>query len=153
VKSVIEIGVMEFDNDDTRDEYFCRIETDFKAVEYGAALRHAGTVDLGFFGSEDDLFDDCSRIMLAEVNKFSGQANWCRIRDIQFSAIWHMLYESVRSKPKNKMAKVYHDLYGSTFNEALLEESDKLRSRPIAFGESPPHQLVFQSIQRQGRMI
>jgi len=137
---------MIFDSEDTRDEYFKRIEADLLAVEFGDALRQAGTTCLGFWGSEDDLFDDCSRIMLAEVNKFVGR-RFCRICDIQFSIVWHIIYNSARAKPRREMSSVCQKL--GKENRALLREAAALKT-PVWLGDMPPYQSIYEEIKRKG---
>lgn len=141
---------MVFDNEASRDAYFERVEGDLFAVEYGDALRHASTTDLGFWGSEDDLFDDCSRIMLAEVNKFACRER-CQIRDIQLSAMWRVLYHSARAKPRRAIAAVYEKLGQANDNKALLEEAAKNRRTPVVLGDIPPYQAVYEDVKRKRR--
>jgi hypothetical protein len=144
----IEHGVMEFDSKDTRDEYFKRIEANLTVVEYGAALRHASTTGLGFFGSEDDLFDDCSRIMLAEVRKFACR-KFCRLCDVQLCIVWHVIYNSARAKPRREMAIVYRELGQANDNKALLEEAAMLKT-PVWLSDTPPYQSIYEDIKRKG---
>jgi hypothetical protein len=139
---------MVFDSEETRDMYFRHIEANLYAVEYGDALRHAGSTCLGFFGEEDDLFDDCSRIMLAEVNKFACR-KFCRICDVQLSVVWHVIYNSARAKPRRDMSIVYQELGDANNNEALLEEAAALKT-PVWLSDMPPYQSVYEDIKRKG---
>jgi hypothetical protein len=139
---------MEFDSENTRDAYFKRIEADLTIVEYGAALRHATTTGLGFWGSEDDLFDDCSRIMLAEVRKFACR-KFCRLCDIQLSVVWHVVYNSARAKPRREMAELCRELGNTNNNEALLEEAVRFKT-PVWLSDMPPYQSIYEDIKRKG---
>lgn len=142
---------MLFETHEAREAYFARVEADLDAVEYGDALRHAEGTQLGFFGDEDDLFDDCSRIMLAEVRKYA-QRRFCRLVDVQHCLIWHALYQSARVKPGKSLAAVYRDLANNTGNQALIEEAEKLERGRRFFSDHPPYSMVYQEIQKKGVM-
>ncbi len=142
---------MVFDSEDTRNEYFSKVEHDINAVEYGDAVRQANTTCLGFFGSEEDLFYDCSRIMLAEVRKFVQQM-FCALCDVQLSVIWQVIYESARAKPRSEMAKVYRKLGEANDNDALLQEADALKTQ-VCLGDTPPYELVYNDIKRRGTIL
>ncbi len=140
---------MIFTNEKERDAYFQRIEADPFAVEYGDALRQA-EAQLGPWGSEDDLFDDCSRIMLAEVNKFACNRypkGFCRICDVQLSIVWHVLFNSAQAKPRRDLSIVYEELGKS--NESLMEESAKLKTK-VVLSDMPPYQMVYEDIKKKG---
>lgn len=147
---------MIFETNEQRDAYFQCIEADPFAVEYGDALRQA-EAQLGPWGSEDDLFDDCSRIMLAEVNKFASSRypisrypkGFCRICDIQLSVVWHVLFNSAQAKPRRNLSIVYEELGEANDNESLMEEAAKLKTR-VVLSDMPPYQMVYEDIKRKG---
>ena len=140
---------MVFDTEDTRDAYFLRVERDIYAVEYGSALAHASTVNLGFFGEEPDLFNDCSRIMLAEITKFACR-RFCRLEDVHRCMVWHVLYNSARAEPRREMSIVYQELGEVKGNPALLEEAEKLKTQ-VVLSDMPPYQMVYEDIKRRQR--
>ncbi len=65
-----------FTTEQERQEYFLRLESDSCSVEFGAAMEHAISTNLGAWGSEEELKRDCAEIMKAEVIKFSQQDRW-----------------------------------------------------------------------------
>ncbi len=142
---------MVFDSEDTRDEYFKRIEHDINAVEYGDAVRQASATCLGFWGSEEVLFYDCSRIMLAEIRKHIGEL-FCALCDVQLSSIWHTIYESARAKPRREMAATYTELGIANNNEDLLQEAENLKTT-VYLGDTPPYQIVYNDIKRRGTVL
>ncbi len=149
----IEQDFMVFDSEESRNAYFQRIEGDLFAVEYGDAMQHANTTGQGPWMDEEQLFEDCSRIMLAEVRKYANDMNFCRLCDIQLSSIWRIIYESARAKPRSELADLYRKLgiENDNNNEALLEEADLLKTQ-VWLGESPPYQLIYDDIKRKGKI-
>ena len=64
---------MLFHTPEARDDFFQRAKESPEHVPYGAALSHARGSNLGIWGNEERLYNDCSRIMALELQRLQHE--------------------------------------------------------------------------------
>lgn len=131
--SYMDLGaVIELSNDscmifrtrEEREHFFARIELDPRSVPYGAALLQARNTNLGFFGSEDLLYQDCAAIMVAEFRRLeyeTGRILKITLQEIMESQEFRNAYEIVRAPKKAAINNFVRSL-GTNSERLLLQE-------------------------------
>lgn len=62
-------GGMVFETPDERRRYFDQLQRDPEAAQFGDSLRHARYTHLGIWSDSEALYQDCAKLMAAELNK------------------------------------------------------------------------------------
>ncbi|MCH8003822.1 MAG: hypothetical protein IH934_04265 [Nanoarchaeota archaeon] len=87
---------MVFHDEYQQEEFFRRAEQDPSTVPYWAAVSHAKGTNLGIWGDDDGLYDDCAKIMEAELKRAETE---------------HGLHFSI-TKDEIKRSEAFHEAYG-----------------------------------------
>ena len=86
---IMSVATPLFSDKTSRDQYFKRIEEDPQSVQYGDCVLHVLSTNLGVWGSEELLFEDCARILQAEILKKLSLAVDCQFEEPTIHTILH----------------------------------------------------------------
>lgn len=135
-----------------------QIRANPQSVQYGAALEYAASTVLGLWGDEGELFVECCRIMVAEVNRLCEERNLDNVNmpDVQLSSEFNQLFDCCRGPARRKRVCMVQQLVLNTKNielESIVTlEQASLFCSPAAMPERPPVELVLEDIERAGRI-
>jgi len=142
-------GGMAFYDSEEKAAYFRRAAANPTSVDYGASLSHARATNLGIFGGSGALYEDCAKIMAAELQRFQierGETPTVSYEQLSDSRIFRQAFQASR-EPKeaalhnlvralgdndghmdSKVVKTGPQVFRG-LHDAVLEEISKYRGR------------------------
>jgi len=126
-------GHMAFNTEEGREAFFARCEMDPRYADYWTALSHARSTNLGIWGSDERLYEDCTRIMAYELKRTQmelGIRADVTTEDVRRS---HLFREAYRIMRYPKEAAMHNFVRALDDNRRHMEymriESDDLPQR------------------------
>lgn len=99
---------MLFTTPEDRVELFRSLDRDPTGIPFGSAMEHARTTDLGVWGNESALRQDCARLMYYEIRRellttHRPELADINVEDILRSSVFAFAYEEARRPPNTHL--------------------------------------------------
>lgn len=138
---------MQFDTADGRERYFGRAQRDVTSVPLGAAFSHAASTNLGAWGSETALREDCAQIMAFEVSHLARRRGVeltgpVSKEDVLRTNAFQAAFESARHGPD----AILQDLVTSMGVQGRLGRHEGREPRGPRISVENAHQVVFDEL-------
>ena len=142
---------MLFQDQEARDRYFERLSHGTQAVNYGDALGHARSCNLGLFGDSHALERDCAKVMVFELEKYHRELGedapfGYDHHDVISCASWSRAFRLARLEPDNRIENLCTEEFDSCKGREILR-TELTRTEDREVGAA--HVAVYRELEQR----